>query len=193
MLSQRKFESLTSALRIFDFRVADLWKSLKSHSKEVSQQRTLTKALFSHRQLPVFEGSLARQLRFHIFKFQFLREVPRESFVFHRCGCHFLKAFSHEMRFWEIVDARNNVSCSTKRASEDGWGRSAARRFQNGLGYVRIMVGYVFTSSSFSFWGKSCAKASFHGLIFKFLREVSNKSLVFTSWSYRVAAMSFRN
>jgi len=106
-VESRKFESLTSALRIFDFRVADLWKSLKSHSKEVAkkshskevtkkshrkevpQQRSLTKTLFSHRQLPVFEGSLARQLRFHIFKFQFLREFPRESFAFHRCGCHF--------------------------------------------------------------------------------------------------------
>ena len=40
------------------------------------------KAWFLHLKVVVFEGSLARKLRFHIFNFQFLREVSHESFVF---------------------------------------------------------------------------------------------------------------
>ena len=40
--------------------------------------RSRTKALFSHLQLSLFEGRLARKLRFHIFHFNFLREVSHE-------------------------------------------------------------------------------------------------------------------
>ena len=50
-----------------------------------------TKASFSHFPLSLFERSRARKLRFHIFSFQFLKEI------------------SHEMRFWEIADARKAV------------------------------------------------------------------------------------
>ena len=45
-------------------------------------RRSRTKASFSHLQLLDFEGGLARKLRFHIFNFQFLREVSHESFLF---------------------------------------------------------------------------------------------------------------
>ena len=85
--------------------------------------RSRTKASFSHLPLSLFEGRLARKLRFHIFSFQFLREVL------------------HEIRFWEIADARNALFCSTKRVSEDGWGSLSGGRFRDGSGYARIMVG----------------------------------------------------
>ena len=41
-----------------------------------------TKASFSHRLLSLVERCLARKLRFHIFHFQILKDVPHESFVF---------------------------------------------------------------------------------------------------------------
>ena len=44
--------------------------------------KSRTKASFSHLPLSLLEGSLARKLRFHIFHFQFWREVSHESFVF---------------------------------------------------------------------------------------------------------------
>ena len=79
-----------------------------SHDSFVLTSSTLTfwgksptTVSFSHLPLSLFEGSLARRLRFHIFHFHFLRDV------------------SHEMRFWEIVDARNAVFCRTKRVLED--------------------------------------------------------------------------
>ena len=48
-------------------------------------RKSRTKAWFSHFQPPLFEGSLARKLRFHIFNNHILREV------------------SHEMRFWKLA------------------------------------------------------------------------------------------
>ena len=45
-------------------------------------RKSRMKAWFLHLKVVVFEGSLARKLRFHIFNFQFLREVSHESFVF---------------------------------------------------------------------------------------------------------------
>ena len=44
-------------------------------------RKSRTKASLSHLQLSDFEGSLARQLRSHIFHFHFLREVLHDSFV----------------------------------------------------------------------------------------------------------------
>ena len=44
--------------------------------------KSRTKASFSHLQFSLLEGSLAWELRFHIFSFQFLMEVSHESFVF---------------------------------------------------------------------------------------------------------------
>ena len=45
-------------------------------------RRSSTKASCSHLPLSLFEGCLARKLRFHIFNFQILKEVSHESFVF---------------------------------------------------------------------------------------------------------------
>ena len=70
----------------------------RSHSQEISQPResqhrdltakrsfkiwrkSRTKASLSHLQLSLLEGCLTRKLRFHIFSFQFLRELSHESF-----------------------------------------------------------------------------------------------------------------
>ena len=46
------------------------------------KRKSRTKASFPHLQLSLFEGSLARKLRFHIFHCQNLREVSHQSFVF---------------------------------------------------------------------------------------------------------------
>ena len=79
--------------------------------------KSRTKASFSHLQLSLFEGSLARKLRFHIFQFQFWTEVSHEraSFShlhlsdfegslarklrFHIFHFHFLREVSRDMRF----------------------------------------------------------------------------------------------
>ena len=59
--------------------------------------KSRTKASFSHLPLSLLEGSLARKLRFHIFHFQFWREVSHESFVFASSTFSFGgKSVSHE-------------------------------------------------------------------------------------------------
>ena len=93
------------------------------------------------------------------------------------------------MRFWEIAGAQHAAFCSTKRASEDGRGRSAARRFLRdaGVDHASIMVrsrtvtavlcavlptwssqflksvsheSFFFRSSNFTLWEKSRTRAS---------------------------------
>ena len=56
-----------------NFCVTDLWLPCCGSlgAIEVPQQRSLTKALFSHRQLSVFEWSLARKLRFSLLPLSF--------------------------------------------------------------------------------------------------------------------------
>ena len=80
------------------------------------------------------------------------------------------------MQFWKIAGSRNSVFCRTKRVSEDGWGRFAARRLRSGLGCTGIMVGSAdrplsgtAASGIVLHWAskfkrkirKSCTKASF--------------------------------
>ena len=48
---------------------------------------------------------------------------------------------SHEMRFWEIADARNPMFFHTKSVPEPRWSTSAVRRVRDGLVCGRIMVG----------------------------------------------------
>ena len=54
-----------------------------------------------------------------------------------------LKEVSHEMRFWEIADARNPMFFQTKCVPERRWSTSAVRRVRDGLVCGRIMVGSV--------------------------------------------------
>ena len=62
----------------------------------LSQPPQLTKASFSHLPLSIFEGGLARKLRFHIVNFHLLREVSHESFVFISSTFQILREVSHE-------------------------------------------------------------------------------------------------
>ena len=138
-----------------------------------------TKASLSYLPLSDFEGSLAPKLYLHICQFQILREV------------------SHEMHFWKLADARNVVFCRTKRALNYGWGRSVvARRFRNGLGYARIMVGSappwnwqfrrrLAQLELSKFAGSLARKLRFHIFSFQILREVSHESFVFTSSTFK--------
>ena len=69
---------------------------------------------------------------FHIFNFQILREVSHESFVFHTFHSHFFREISREIRFSQWAAARNCVFCGPKRASKDGRGSFAACAQQRG-------------------------------------------------------------
>ena len=103
-----------------------------------------------------------------------LKDVSHGSFVF-TTSTFSLREVSHEMRFWEIDDARNAMFCSTKRTSEDGWDRSA-RRFRPRSAWVGLCSDRprVGTDGSASF----CATSTF-----SFGRKVLHGSFVFTSWS----------
>ena len=48
---------------------------------------------------------------------------------------------SHEMRFWEIADARNPMFFHTKSVPEPRWSTSAVRRVRDGLVCGRIILG----------------------------------------------------
>ena len=52
-----------------------------------------------------------------------------------------LEEVSHEMRFWEIADARNPMFFHTKSVPEPRWSTSAVRRVRDGLGCGRILLG----------------------------------------------------
>ena len=122
-----------------------------------------TKASFSHLPLPLFEGTLTRKLRFHIFHFHFLKEISHESFVFtsplslfegtlarklrfHIFHFHFLKELSHES--------------------------------------------FVFTSPLSLFEGTLARKLRFHIFHFHILRELSQESFVFTSSTFTCSGNS---
>ena len=58
-------------------------RAKECQSNGLSEQRDVkAKASFSHLPLSDLEGGLARKPRFHIFHFQILRGVSRESLVF---------------------------------------------------------------------------------------------------------------
>ena len=150
---QRKFGCLTSLLRIF----GSDWNPTekKSHSKEVSQQRSLTakrshsKEVSQQRNFTAkkshskeismfFERSLARKLRFHklcfnIFNAHFLWRLARKL-RFHIFNIYFLRDVSHE----------SSASFSHLELS---------------LFEGRLARKLRFTSSIFSFWRKSRTKA----------------------------------
>ena len=69
--------------------------------------KSRTKASFSHLPLSLFQASLARKLRFHIFSFvlhfHFFRQVSHESFVFTSSDFFFSREVLHEML--QISDA----------------------------------------------------------------------------------------
>ena len=152
--------------------------------------KSRTKASFSHLPLPLFEGSLAPKLRFHIFHFHFLREVSHKSFVF----------TSFTSTFW----GKSRTKASFSHLPLPLFEGSLAQKLRFRIFHFQVLrevshKSFVFTSSTFTFWGKSRTKASFshlplplfegslapklrfHIFNFHFLREVSHKSFVFTS------------
>ena len=83
-----------------------------------------------------FEGSLARNA--------FLRSRNVNGIASGAAGWvadGVLKEVSHEMRFWEIADARNPVFFQTKCVPERRWSTSAVRRVRDGLVCGRIILG----------------------------------------------------
>ena len=122
--------------------------------------KSRTTALVSHLELSISEGCLARKLCFCSMSFRF----------------HSLRDVSHEMHFQEIADARHaefcNV-CSTKLALEDGWGRSASRRFVTVSAVLR----------SFSDRPRSVTAALGVVLPSGSCQLVFQESFVFTSWT----------
>ena len=70
-----------------------------------------------------------------------------------------LKDVSHEMRFWEIADARNPMFFHTKSVPEPRWSTSAVRRLRDGLVCGRIMVGSVpHCKWGFTFFSCMCGR-----------------------------------
>ena len=184
---QKRFDGLTSVLRVFrmsqnrDVRAKGCQskemskqRSVKAkgcQSKEMSKQRDVkekgmqqqkdvkakgcqskgkskhrdgkwksrTEASFSHLPLSLFEGRLARKLRFHIFNFHFLKGGLAWKLRFHIFPFHFLKDVSHES--------------------------------------------LVFKSSTFTFWGTSRTKALFSHLQLLFFEAHLARKLRFTSSS----------
>ena len=154
-----------------------------------------TETSFSHRQLTLFERSLARKasllrpqfpvfveashesFALHLQLFRFLKESLTRKLPFHIVNFHFLREVSHEYVL-RNGGARNAALCSTKCASENGRGRSAARRLRDGLGCAgscsdHSRLGWAMQlplQASFwklevvSFWRKSRTKASFSHL-----------------------------
>ena len=76
--------------------------------------KSCTKASFSHLQLSLFEGGLARKLYFHILNFHFFQGGLARKLRFHILHFHFLKEVSHEslvftsctFTFWRISPAK---------------------------------------------------------------------------------------
>ena len=136
-----------------------------------------TTASFSHLPLSLFEGSLARKLRLHIFIYTsstltfWGKSRAKPSFSYLPLslfeGSLAWKAFLRDSR----LDARNAVFCRTERVSEEGRGSLSGGRVRDGVGYVRIMVGWA------PHW--NCEfRLHFHNLNFQNLREVSHENSV---------------
>ena len=102
-----------------------------------------------------FEGSLARKLLFNICSFQILREVSHNSFDF----------TSATFRFW----GRSRTKASFSHLPLSLLEESLARKLLFHIFQFQILrevshESFVFTSATFSFWGKSRTKASFSHL-----------------------------
>ena len=114
-----------------------------------------TKALFSHRLLSLVERCLARKLRFHIFHFQILKDVPHESFVF----------TSSTITCGEM--SRTKASFSHLPLSDFEGCPARKRRFHIVYYHLWRDVSheiFVITSSTFTFGRTSRTKASFSHL-----------------------------
>ena len=145
-------------------------KAKQCQSKGMSKQRdgkwkSRTEASFSHLPLSLFEGRLARKLRFHIFNFHFLKGGLAWKLRFHIFPFHFLKDVSHE-------------SLVFKSSTFTFWGTSRTKALFSHLQLLFFEAHLArklrFTSSSFIFWGTSRTKASFSHLALSLFGDISH-------------------
>ena len=162
----------------------------RSHSKESSQwgkSRFLREV--SHESFVFtssasdFEGGLAQKLRFHIFNFQILREVSHESFVFTSSTSDFEGSFAQKLcfhifhfRFW----GRPRTKPSHSHLQLSLFEGSLARKLRFHIFNFQILrevshKSFVFTSSTFTSWGKSRTKCVFKLQFLTFLRVVLSR------------------
>ena len=124
----------------------------RSHSKAISQQRK-----FTVREVSLFEGSLTRKLRFHIFRFRFWRRSRTKASFPHLQLSDFEGSLARKLRF-HIFHFRF-------------WGRSRTKPSHS---HLQLSL----------FEGSLARKLRFHIFNFQILREVSHKSFVFTSSTF---------
>ena len=150
--------------------------------------------IFTSSTFTLSERCLARKLRFHIFNFQIVKDVPHESFVF----------TSSTITCGEM--SRTKASFSHLPLSD--FEGCPARKLRFHIVYYHLWrdvshESFVFTSSTFRFWRMSRTKASFsHRLLslverclarnlryhifhFHFWKDVSHESFVFASSASR--------
>ena len=123
----------------------------RDHSRISPAVELTVQASLSPLELSKSEGSLARKRRFHIFHFHFLREVSHESFVF----------ASSTFTFW----GKSRTKASFSHLQLSHFGGSLARKLLFHIFNFQILKevsheSFVFTSLTFTFWGKPRTKAS---------------------------------
>ena len=153
-----------------------------------------TKAALSHLELLEFEGSLAWELRFHIFHLQISREVSHESFAFSHLQlsdfegrlARKLRFHIFHFRFWRKSRTKRTKASVSHLPLSDFEGILARKLRYHILNCWNLKEvsheSFAFTSSTFRFRGKSRTKASLsHTFNCPILRDVSHESFGFTS------------
>ena len=130
-----------------------------------------TKASFSHLQLSLLEGSVARKSRFHIINFHFLRDVSHESFVFTSSTFTFEGSLARKLRFHIF-----NFHFFREVSHESFVFTSSTFTFRRRL--ARKLRFHIF---NFHFSRGSRTKASFSHLQLSLFADVSHESFVLTS------------
>ena len=157
-----------------------------SFLKEVSQ-----KCFVFDLQSFVFEGSLAEMLRFLSFKDSFLKEVSHKSFVFELQSFIFEGRLAEKLCFWASKlhfwrKSRRKASFLSFKASilKEVSQKSFVFDLQSFIFERSLAQKLRFWSSKLYFWRNSRTKASFWGFKASFLKEVSQKWLIFELQSF---------
>ena len=161
------------------------------HKNTIPIWKPRTKASFSHLPLSDFEESLARKLRFHILHFHFFRQVSHESFVFTSSTLTFSGKSRTKASFSHLPLSLFQASLARKlRFHIFHFQASLARKlrfhifsFVLHFHFFRQVwhESFVFTSSDFTFQGKSRTKCS------RFLTPLRVVLLCFATQSLQIA------
>ena len=159
-------------------------------------------------QLVIFEGSLAKMLRFwsskfHFwrksrrkasflsFKASFLKEVSQKSFVFEFQSFNFEGSLAEKFRFWASMlqfwrKSRRKASFLSFKASflKEVSQKSFVFELQSFNFEGSLAEKFRFWVSKLQFWRKSRSKASFLSFKASILKEVSQKCFVFELQSF---------